>query len=415
MSGADRGTDGGTGTGGVALTRLVARREVRERIRSKEMLVSTIVSLVIIAIIVVLARAGGDGAPAYDVGAVDGRPAEVAATMDQLAGAGGDAAGGAGGGREAVELSVERLADDAEAERLVTNGDLDAALVGDQIVVDEELDRELESLIQAAHRELAIRDALVEAGASPRQVTAASPEPLETRALSPGDDTDDRTGLAAIGTFLLYLQLFGFGYWVASGIVEEKSSRVIEVLLAKAGPRPLLAGKIVGIGTVGLAQLVVFVVFGLGLAWALDAVDLPPGTVGLAAGLVAWFLLGFAVYSCVFAMSGAITSRVEDLQSTTGPILLVAMSGFVAGIMAAESPDGTVARIATFVPVASPMVLPIRSAAGTLAVWEAVAAVALLVATIVVVVRLAARIYAGGALFTRGTLKLRDALARARE
>lgn len=398
----------------MTIVRLVAGREIRERGRSREMVVSTIVSLVIIGIVVLAAGSGGDDGPSYDVGTVGERPAEVAGVMRNLARSSGDVEGDGDGGEGAVDLSVEAVGDRAEAERRVADGDLDAALVGDRIVVDKDLDRELEALIQAAHRSLAIENALADAGASPDQVAAASPEPLTTRALDPGDDTDDRTALATIGTVLLYAQLFGFGYWVASGIVEEKASRVVEVLLAKAGPRPLLAGKIIGIGTVALVQLVAFVGFGLGLAATVGTVELPAGTGRVALELVAWFLLGFAIYACVFAMSGAIASRVEDLQTSTGPIALAAMGGFFAAIVTAENPEGPVAQVATFVPVAAPMVLPIRSAAGALAAWEAAVAVALVVATAVVVVRLAARIYAGGALFTRGPLKLREALARGR-
>jgi ABC-2 type transport system permease protein len=394
------------------IVRLVAGREIRERGRSREMVVSTIVSLVIIAIVVFAAGAGGDDGPSYDVGTIGERPAEVAEVMRSLA---ADSASDDGDGDAAVRLSVETVADRAEAERLVSDGDLDAVLVGDEVVVDKDLDRELGALIQAAHRSLAIEGALADAGASPDQVAAASADPLATRPLDPGDDTEDRTGLAVIGTILLYAQLFGFGYWVASGIVEEKASRVVEVLLAKAGPRPLLAGKIIGIGAVALAQLVVFLAVGLGLAAAVGTVDIPSGTGRLAVELVGWFLLGFAVYACVFAMSGAIASRVEELQTSTGPIALAAMGGFFAAIAAAENPDGPVAQVATFVPVAAPMVLPVRSAAGALPAWEAAVAVALVVATAVIVVRLAARVYAGGALFTRGPLKLREALARGRD
>jgi ABC-2 type transport system permease protein len=392
------------------IVRLVARREVRERLRSKEMVVSTLISLAVIAVIVLAAGAADSGGPSFDVGTVGERPAQVAAVMDDLAG-GEDGRSSSDG----VELDVRQVEDRAEAERLVGDGDLDAVIVDDGVLVGEELDRELGALVQAAHREVAIAEALSTAGATPDEVAAASPGPLTTRALDPVDqDREDRTGLATIGTFLLYVQLFGFGYWVASGIVEEKSSRVVEILLAKAGPRPLLAGKVLGIGILGLAQLVLFVVVGLGLATAFGSVDLPSGTGRTAVELVAWFLLGYAVYACLFAMGGAIASRAEELQNSTGPISLVAMGGFFAAVATSSDPEGLVARIATYVPVAAPMVLPIRSAAGALPLWEAALSVVLVILATVLVVRLTARIYAGGVLFTRGPLKMRDALARSR-
>ena len=406
-------THTGTRMGAARVVRLVARRELRERLRSKEMIVSTVISVIVVVVIVLAAGAADRGGPTFDVGTVGERPAQVAAVMDDLAGGGSDAGDP---DSDHVELDVRPVGDRAEAERLVADGELDAVIVDGEVLVGEELDRELGALVQAANREVAIAEALSAAGATPDDVAAASPAPVTTRALDPVDeDREDRTVLATIGTFLLYVQLFGFGYWVASGIVEEKSSRVVEILLAKAGPRSLLAGKVLGIGVLGLVQLVLFLVVGLGLATAVGSVDLPSGTGWTAVELVAWFLLGYAVYACLFAMGGAIASRAEELQNSTGPISLMAMGGFFAAIATSGDPGGLVARIGTYVPVAAPMVLPIRSAAGELPAWEAVLSVALVVLTAVFMVRLAARIYAGGVLFTRGPLKLRDALARSRD
>jgi ABC-2 type transport system permease protein len=305
----------------------------------------------------------------------------------------------------------------AKAAAALDKGDVDAVLTARGLTSKEAPDEELTGIVQTAAREVRQAEALDRAGLSGAEVQRAlNPPPLRVATTEAVDPERDRKGsFAFIAVLALYTQLLTFGYLLASGVVEEKASRVVEVLLAKAGPRPLLAGKILGIGAVALAQLVVFVAVGLGLAAAVGTVDIPSGTGRLAVELVAWFLLGFAVYACVFAMSGAIASRVEELQTSTGPIALAAMGGFFAAIAAAENPDGPVAQVATFVPVAAPMVLPVRSAAGALPAWEAAVAVALVVATAVIVVRLAARVYAGGALFTRGPLKLREALARGRD
>jgi ABC-2 type transport system permease protein len=243
----------------------------------------------------------------------------------------------------------------------------------------------------------------------------AEPPPLTVAPLHPDDASGDRGAVAFIGVVLLYGQILGFGYWVASGIVEEKSSRVAELLLAKARPSELLAGKLVGIGSLGLAQLLVLVGAGLGAALALGQVDLPPGTAGLAAAVLGWFVLGYALYSCLFAVAGAIASRPEELQATTMPLTLLTMTGFFAAVFAQEDPSGMVARAATVFPPSAPLVMPIRQAAGELPLGEAALGIALVLATIAAAIPLAGRIYAGGALFTRGRLKLRDAYARAGE
>ena len=383
------------------VTRLVAWREIIERGRSRAMLVSTAVSVaILVAVVLAAGAAGGDDTPSFDVGAVGLGAVDVVAVATDMAG-------------DEAEIDVTEVADEADARRLVTDGDLDAVLVGDRIVVASEVDDQLAALLQAAHREVALADALTDAGASPEEVAAASPEPLAVAAADPEDDTSERQGLATVGTMLLYAQLIGFGYWVASGIVEEKSSRVVELLLAKTRARPLLAGKIIGLGTIGLAQLVIFVAVGLGLATATGSVDLPPGTAGVAVGLVLWFLAGYALYASVFAMGGALASRAEELQGTTGPITIVIMVAFFAALFGTDDPDGTMAQVTSFVPFTAPLVMPVRMAAGAVAPWEVAAAAALVAAAIVVVVQVAARVYSGGILFTRGQLKLREALARA--
>nr|MDQ3640669.1 ABC transporter permease [Actinomycetota bacterium] len=196
----------------------------------------------------------------------------------------------------------------------------------------------------------------------------------------------------------------------ASGVVEEKASRVVEILLAKARPGQLLAGKVIGIGLLGLIQLVAFVVIGLVTAGVTGSVDLPPETVPVAVQVVLWFVLGFALYSCLFAVGGAMASRVEELQSTTTPLTFLAVASLFAAMNTGGNPTGRIAEIATFIPFSAPMVLPIRIAAGEVALGTVLLAVAIVLVSIVAAMMLAARVYAGGALHLRGQLGLRKAL-----
>jgi ABC-2 type transport system permease protein len=387
---------------------LVARREVRERLRSKVFALSTLLSLVLLVGIVVAAGAASDDqATTYELGVVGDRPAAVADAVESLV-------AGSVELDDEVDLTVETYPDAAAAEQAVRDGDVEVALHGSTLVVERDIDQRLAALVESANREVAIADALADAGASPADIAAASaPRTLTLHELDPAGPGDERAQIALIGTIVLYAQLLGFGYWVASGIVEEKASRVVELLLAKTSARRLLAGKIAGIGLLGFTQLVAFVGVALGLAVALGQIDLPPGTGRMGVEVVAWFVLGYALYSCLFAVGGAIASRPEELQGTTFPITLLGMGGFFAAMFAGDDPAGPVARVATFVPPAAPLVMPVRSAAGELPLWEAIVGTGLVLATIAVVVPLAARIYAGGALFTRGQLKLRAALARA--
>jgi ABC-2 type transport system permease protein len=197
---------------------------------------------------------------------------------------------------------------------------------------------------------------------------------------------------------------------VAQGVVEEKASRVVELLLATMRPWQLLAGKVVGLGLLGLAQIVVITVVGVTGALAFDLVDIPGDLVGTAVGVVAWFVLGYAFYASIFAAAASLVSRQEDLGTVVMPTTLVLVVAFVIGIQAASDPSGTLAVVTSYIPGVSPLVMPVRQAAGDVAVWEIALSVVLMLVAIGLIVRLGGRIYAGALLRTSGKTKIRDAL-----
>ncbi|HVF14426.1 MAG TPA: ABC transporter permease [Acidimicrobiales bacterium] len=383
---------------------LVVRRELTERTRQKSFAISTGVTLLIVLAIAVLpGLLGDDGPKEYDVGVVGAAGAPLADALQRV-----DL------GRD-LRVTTRVVPERSEAERLVHDGSLDVAIDGETVIVEEELAGELEALVQLANRDVRTQQALAAAGVSGEQAEAITdPPPLRTATLDPPNQAqDERRGLVTFGVFFVFGQIFGYGFAVASSVVEEKSSRVVELLLAKIRPSQLLTGKIVGVGALGFAQLVLFFAIGLAAATASGSIDMPPGMAGAFALVLGWFLLGFALYSALFAMSGAVASRVEELQNTSSPITFVIMAGYVGTIAAAGDPGGAVARVTSFFPFWAPLVMPIRMAAGEVPAWEVALVVALVLATVVMVVRLAARIYAGGALRTRGRIKLREAYSDA--
>jgi ABC-2 type transport system permease protein len=124
-----------------------------------------------------------------------------------------------------------------------------------------------------------------------------------------GASSSDRQGIAFVAGVILYGQLLGYGFWVATGVVEEKSTRVVELLLSAIRPRQLLAGKVIGIGLLGLGQLILIGLCGVLIGSASGQLDVN-GDVAAAVGVVMlWFLLGFALYSCAFAVAGALVPR----------------------------------------------------------------------------------------------------------
>lgn len=382
---------------------LVARREVTAKLRDKGFLLSTAFIIVaILASVLLPAVLGGDD-DAYDVGIVAGS-SELEAAIDAQA--------------TALDLDVSLLSydDEAAARAAVDADEVSAALDGDQVIVTDTLEPALEQVLNQATAALAAEDRLTEAGIDPGEVTAAfdvpplTVVPLEADA----ERNAQRQAIAFIGVLVLYSLLILIGQYVAMGVVEEKASRVVELLLSTIKPWQLLAGKVIGLGVLGLAQLVLIGVAGVSSALAFDVLAVPSDAIGTLVQVLGWFLLGYGFYAAVFAAGAALVSRQEDLQTVLLPTIAVLVGAFLVAIQAVSDPDGPLAVITSFIPGLSPLVMPVRIAAGGVPWWHIAAAVLLMVAAIVGMVRLGGRIYAGALLRSGGRVKIKEALAGAK-
>jgi ABC-2 type transport system permease protein len=384
--------------GSAALVRLVAAREISTRVRDKNFIISSIVILVLLVGSLGLQVALNSGSDETRIGVVGG-----GAGLEQALEAQGEAL--------EADVTVVDLDDEAAAQAAVENDDVDGALVarggGDpELLVNESAGGTLQAVVQGAVAQLAVADQLAAAG-----VTSLDVPEVAVTALDPDAEQDgQRVVSAIIGVAVLYSLLILFGQFVAQGVVEEKSSRVVELLLATMRPWQLLAGKILGLGLLGLAQIVLIAVVGVAGAITFDIVDIPGELVGTAVSVVLWFVLGYALYAAIFAVGASLVSRQEDLGTVLMPTTLVLVAAFVVGIQAASDPGGTLARVTSYVPGLSPLVMPVRQAAGDVAIWEIALAVVLMLVAIGLIVRLGGRVYAGALLRTSGKTKLREAL-----
>ena len=378
---------------------LVARREIVERARSKAFLIGNlVVILIVVGIVVAQAMASGNEGP-LRVGIVGVEAGELAAAADPVATSIG------------VVLQTETLPDRATAEAALRDGRVDVALVDGETVLSEGmLSRADEALFSAAAQRLALTKALDEAGISPGdQDEVLSPPPLRVETL-----TDDESGsagflVALVAATVLYGMLILYVQWVAQGVVEEKTSRVVEVLLATVRPSELLVGKVVGIGLLGLAQIAVTIAAGVIALQITGSLQVPAEGWTAIALVVAWFVPGYALYGMLSAVAGALVNRTEDLQVTTTPMVMLLVVGFFVAQFAAMDPLSPLARIGGFVPFWAPLVQPLRAAAGAIPAWEIVVSLVITLATIALLVPLAARLYAGGALRVDRRIGLREA------
>ena len=380
--------------------RLVARRDFWVRLRERSFLVSTLINIAVISILV-LARAStaATAGPSFELGYV-GSPAI--------------ANGAVALGQEAqIPIAVHAFPDASAADAALRNRSVDAVIIGNELRGFEGVDANLQKLVQASARNLAVTKLLDEHGVPQGQRDAANdPAPLTVDVLQEASPhKGENEAIAFIAVLLLYGQLFGYGIWVASGVIEEKSSRVVEMLLSAIRARQLLLGKIVGIGVLGLAQLLVISGFALTLALATGAIDpnllkTALGTIGLVLG---WFVLGFAFYATLFAAAGSLVTRMEELQNVIVPINLTILVSFFISIGALQDPNGRLQVIASLLPTSSALAMPVRIVVGAATSWQVVLSLVLLIGSTILLVPLAARLYSGAVLRTRGRVKIGEA------
>jgi ABC-type Na+ efflux pump permease subunit len=210
---------------------------------------------------------------------------------------------------------------------------------------------------------------------------------------------------------LIFITLVIYGMWVAAGVVAEKSSRVMELLISAASPSELVIGKVVGIGLAGLVQYVAILVPALATLFLQDRiatallgassgveVSLASLTPALLAAYGAFWILGFILYALIYAAAGSLVSRAEDLQVLALPLSLIAIAGYLQAVMALSGGIGPLMRAASYVPFWSPFIMLTRLTVGTVEPWELVLSFGLLAASIPIVGLIAVRVYSAGVL-----------------
>lgn len=384
---------------------LVARRELQERGRSRGFLFSLAFTTIVIIGSFVIPVVLFDDDGVRHIGLTQPVPAGLAAaivehgeTLDQ-------------------ELEVSELGDAAAAAAALEAGEVDVLVDVPADLADagsihfqEEVDPALTQAVVGAIVELRSDAVLASAGVASSAVEAAQAPPALVIAEPPDPDEGQRFFIANIGAVLILVGVFGFGFTVLTGVVEEKQSRVVEVVLATVRARDLLMGKVLGIGILGLIQLAVFVAAALIAALAVQRVTLPTSTPAAIALLAMWFILGYALYATVLGALAALASRTEEASNVSTPVTMVAIISYLVAIIGvAQDPSGTVATVSTFLPPTAPFVIPLRAAFDAIPAWEIGVSMIIMLITIWLLFEVGARVYTGAVLQTTGRMKLRDA------
>ncbi|MEO3784911.1 ABC transporter permease [Actinocorallia sp. B10E7] len=377
--------------------RLIAAREL-SRLRTKMFVISTAVMMVLVAgLLIGIKLLGGS---ATTVGFVEegfgGQVTAVASAMK-------------------LELETENVPSEEEGERLVREGELDALVLDGplRMVVKGEPDERLEAALSALAQQSALNGELVKAGVDPAKVNqAVAGAAVEVVSLEGVDELRElRLGLAMGLAVLLFIMLQASGILVAQGVVEEKSSRVVELLLSSVRPWQLMAGKVLGLGLLGFLQMGLVVAAGVGAQIATGALDLPVGDLaGTVVWSLVWFVAGYALYALLYAAAAATVSRQEDIGGVGAPIQVLLMAGYVMCFtLVPNDPDGLLVRILSFVPLFAPLLMPVRAVFGA-PVWEQALALGVSLVAVGALVWLAGRIYSNSVLRTGGRISLKEAM-----
>jgi ABC-2 type transport system permease protein len=385
--------------------RLVASRELTTRLRSKAFLLTTLLTLVVLVAFAVVMKFVNDSGADARIG-LTSQNEPLAAALRVSAEAVGET------------VATKTVTDEAAGRQQVRDGDLDALLVGDgrqlRIVVKKDLDENLRNGLDVLARQLALDQQIAQLGGDPAQINqVVATASVDVQSLEkPYEYQTQQLVLGMIAGILIYLSLMLNGQSVAQGVVEEKSSRVVELLLSTIRPWELMAGKVLGIGTVGLIQMLVVGTVGVaaGLGTGVLTISLSAAT-STVVWLVVWYLLGFFIYALAFAAVAALVSRQEDVGGVVTPVLMFVVIGYVLGIsILPANPDSSMIELLSIIPVFAPTLMPMRLAMGGVPAWEAAVSVSLVIALIPALVWLSGRVYRNAVMRTGARVRLVDAL-----
>lgn len=418
----------------------IARREYLVRVRGRTFMVTTVLlalAVMIVTLLPTLLRTtGATGEPpeiALDIRADDLASDPVLAIQGALAEAGeGDE--GANG------PIVTRTDDPNAAATAVRDGRLDGLLTitrgpdGDLAFVFLSGDGPTSVTrlrVEQAAASLALTDRLALAGISPAESAGLyRPPAFRTVPADSSAPDDARYGdallVAYVVVILTFMAIITYGNWVAQSVAEEKSNRVMELLITAATPQQLLTGKVLGTGAAGLTQyaaIVLATMVGLLANGPVSkflnvrggsTLNLPSIELWMLPAFAAFFLLGFILYSTLYAAAGSMVSRIEDVQQAAGPLIFVSIAGYFVSFTALNDPDAAWVSMLSLVPFFSPYLMPMRMLLTSVSAAEILVAMAILVVTLIAAIWLASRVYSAGVLMYGQRVGVRTLLRAAR-
>lgn len=349
---------------------LVAEREIGSKLRSKAFVISTAILLIGALALVIW---GG-----FTAASSAGTPVAVTADASSAV-------------ADVDGLEITEVADRSAAEELVRSGDVDAAIVADDASP--------------------VGIAVIAESDAPTQLILQLAQTPTVELLDPEAGAGALGYVVAIGFGIVFLFAASmFGGTIAQSVVEEKQTRVVELLISAIPVRSLLAGKVIGNTILAMGQILLLAAIAVVGLTITDQTALLQGLGGPIAWFAVFFLFGFILLAALFAAAASMVSRMEDIGSTTTPLTMLVMAPYFLVIFFFDNP--LVLGIMSYVPFSAPVGMPMRLFLGDAQWWEPLLSLAILIATCVAAILVGARIYENSLLRMGARVKLSEALAR---
>ena len=407
-------------TGGQRAWITVASREIAVKLRDKNFILSTLLIIGVMAVSIGISVFMSSRTSTETIAVVDSQSRQVVESIAEQQDAEDDAGAQESSPVNATSATLgnEKLevlpVDNTEAlESAVRDGDAAAGLIrtdsGWEIVGDKEVPSAVSAALSTVVTQMGMEENAAAAGTSMADLQDGT-APTE-RLLSPGADDEIppeaiRYIAGLVFGFLFYFGVMTFGYAISSSVVEEKQSRIVEILAAAVPIREILVGKVVGMTILATAQVALLAIIGLiGVSFT-DYSTILTAIAPAAGWYVVFFIFGFLAVASLFAAAGALASRAEDLQSTTSPLMMIVMIAFFGSLFA----TGTIQTVLSYVPIASSILMPVRLASGTGQWWEAAIALVITVIATAIIIAISDIIYRRSLMQTSRKMTYREAL-----
>lgn len=376
---------------------LIAVRDFRERLASRSFQLSTGLTVLLVAgFILVPSFIDTDSAEVWTIGVVGDIPPGLEAAVTASA-------------NGIATASTVPVTGRADAETALESGEIDIAIVDGAVVASRGTSQQLTTLTMTALASLDIAQQAAELGIDVSQLTDLLAGSHRIEIIDEGtDDSAENRAFAFFATIILFMSIITYGAWILIGVIEEKTSRVVEVVLGTVRPHQLLAGKVIGIGILGIAQVILIGVVAISVLSLQSSLTIPAAAGSVLAWAFVWYVLGFALYAVAYAAAGSLVSRQEEAQNAAFPLTMMLMAAYFIASFSIGG-DNPILRFASLLPVFAPMTMPMLIAGGDALPWEIALSLVLMIAATYGLIRFAGKVYSGGLLQSGGRVKWREA------